>query len=240
MIFTKKIASVLLAGTLLVGLPGGVLAKPEKKVADLTVLGDSLAAGQTPYREIDQGYGEFLKARFEQSQYKGDLNNHGVSGYVSSQLLIDVLANSDVKQSIEDAEVIVMDIGANDLLGVLKTNDFDKIKMALLGVQVNLNQILESIDELNQNVDVYIMGYYNPFPHLPEEQQVSLMPLLETLNQTIEEAAKANGDTYVPTEKIIAKHYDEYLPNPADIHLSEEGYKIIAKEFWKVIDRNLK
>ncbi|UYZ21698.1 GDSL-type esterase/lipase family protein [Mesobacillus jeotgali] len=240
MILTKKFASVLLTGTLLLGLPGGAFAKPEKKVVDLTVLGDSLAAGQTPYREIGSGYGDFLKARFEQSQFKGDLNKHGVSGYVSSQLLKDVLTNTDVIQSIEDAEVIVLDIGANDLLKELGSNDLVKIQAALVGVQNNLNQILKTIDELNPNVDVYVMGYYNPFPHLPEKQQASLMPLLENLNQTIEKASEDNGDTFVPTEKIIAKRYQEYLPNPADIHLSEEGYKIVAKEFWKAIDGNLK
>ncbi|MBT2644660.1 hypothetical protein J7I80_20800 [Bacillus sp. ISL-41] len=240
MILTKKFASVLLTGTLLLGLPGGAFAKPEKKVADLTVLGDSLAAGQTPYREIGSGYGDYLKARFEQSQYKGDLNKHGVSGYVSSQLLKDVLTNTDVIQSIEDAEFIVMDIGANDLLRELGSNDLVKIQAALVGVQNNLNQILKTIDELNPNVDVYVMGYYNPFQHMPEEQQASLMPLLENLNQTIEKASEDNGDTFVPTEKIIAKRYQEYLPNPADIHLSEEGYKIVAKEFWKAIDGNLK
>lgn len=240
MILTKKFASVLLAGTLLVGLPGGAFAKPEKKVADITVLGDSLAAGQTPYRELKKGYGEFLKERFEQSKYTGDLNNHGVSGYVSSELLKDVLTKTEVIQSIKDAEVIVMDIGANDLLRALATNNPEVIKGALVGVHHNLNQVLKTIDELNPSVAVYVMGYYNPFPYLPEEQQASLMPLLENLNQTIERTSEDNGDTYVPTEKIIAKHYEDYLPNPADIHLSEEGYKIIAKEFWKAIDGNLK
>ncbi|MBT2661688.1 GDSL-type esterase/lipase family protein [Bacillus sp. ISL-45] len=221
-------------------MPGGAFAKPEKKVADLAVLGDSLAAGWTPYGKKGPGYGEFLKARFEQSQYKGDLNNHGFPGYDSSQLLNDVLTNTDVIQSIEDAEVIVMDIGANDLLRALSSKNPGVIQGALFGVNENLNRILKTIDELNPDVDVYVMGYYNPFPYLQEEQQASLMPLLENLNQTIEKASEDNGDTYVPTEKIIAKHYEEYLPNPADIHLSEEGYKIVAKEFWKAIDDNLK
>lgn len=147
MIFTKKFASVLLAGTLLAGLPGGAFAKPEKKVADITVLGDSLAAGQTPYREFGPGYGEFLKTRFEQSQYKGDFNRHGVSGYVSSQVLNDVLTKTDVIKSIEEAEVIVMDIGANDLLRALKTNNPVEIQGALVGVQKNANKILKTIDE---------------------------------------------------------------------------------------------
>ncbi len=45
-------------------------------------------------------------------------------------------------------------------------------------------------------------------------------------------------DVYVPTEKVISKHYEEYLPNPQDIHLSLEGYRTVAKEFWKAIMKN--
>ncbi|MDR6998873.1 hypothetical protein [Neobacillus niacini] len=48
----------------------------------------------------------------------------------------------------------------------------------------------------------------------------------------------ARGDTFVPTEDLIAKHYEEYIPNPTNIHLSLEGYQIVAKEFWKVIDKS--
>lgn len=52
------------------------------------------------------------------------------------------------------------------------------------------------------------------------------------------EAANANGNTYVATDKIIAKHNKTYLPNPASIHLSLEGYQLVAKEFWKNIDKS--
>ncbi|MBS8265701.1 hypothetical protein DYI25_14840 [Mesobacillus boroniphilus] len=239
MIYTKKIASLFLTGTLLVGLPGGVFAKQENKVVDLTVLGDSLAAGSTPYKKEGKGYGEFLKERFEQSQYTGELDNHGVPGYFSWQLLNDVRTKDDVRQSIQHAEVIVMDIGANDLLKALYTNDLELVQVALGKVQNNLSLILKTIDELNPDADVYVMGYYNPFPYYPEEQQASLMPMLKELNKVIEEVSEVNGDTFVTTEKVIAKHYEDYLPNPADIHLSEEGYKTVAMEFWKAIDENL-
>jgi hypothetical protein len=45
---------------------------------------------------------------------------------------------------------------------------------------------------------------------------------------------------YVPTEAVIAENYEEYLPNPYDIHLSPAGYHSIAKEFWKAINPEFK
>jgi lysophospholipase L1-like esterase len=109
---------------------------------------------------------------------------------------------------------------------------------ALINVQNNLNYILATIDALNPNVDVYVMSYYNPFPYLAKEQQESLMSLLDHLNIVIKEAANINNNVYVPTDKVIAKHYQDYLPNPQDIHLSLEGYQVVAKEFWKAIMKN--
>jgi lysophospholipase L1-like esterase len=233
----KKLTSLLLVGSLLISIPATAGAKPEKKIVDYVALGDSLAAGWTPYNEKGPGYGEYLAERFEQSQYSVDLKNYGVPGYTSVQLR-NQLTNETVAASIRNAEVITIDIGANDVLQALRTNDPLILKAALDNVHNNLAAILATIDTLNHNVDVYVMGYYNPFPYLTKEQQAPLMSLLDALNLTIETLSKKNGDIYVPTEKVIAKHHEEYLPNSQDIHLSLEGYQIVAKEFWKAIVNN--
>ncbi len=109
------------------------------------------------------------------------------------------------------------------------------MKDIIKGFHINLSNILQEIDELNknENIKVYVMGYYNPIPNSPE-----LLPLLNSLNQTIEMAASQNGDIFVPTKKLIEKHEQTYLPNSKNINLSEEGYQIVAKEFWKAIMRN--
>lgn len=232
----KRILKLFLGVVLLLGLPGAAYAKPEKKVIDYVVFGDSLAAGQTPFHQIDSGYGEYLVDRFEQSQYTVGFTNYGVPGYTSEQLKMLVLTNPQAQKSIQEAEVITVDIGANDLLIALKNPA--TIGSAFASVYGNLEAVLRTIDQLNPEASVYVMGYYNPFPYYPEEQQASLIPLLHTLNQTIEARAAANGDTFVPTESIIEKNYEQYLPNPSDIHLSLEGYEAVAKEFWKAIVKN--
>jgi lysophospholipase L1-like esterase len=234
----KRFTSLLLVGSMLLSIPVTAFAKPEKKVVDYVVLGDSLAAGWTPYGQKDYGYGEYIAKRFEQSQYTVDLDNYGVPGYTSTQLKKQLITNETIQDAIRKAEIVTIDIGANDALQALKTSDPMMVLRALENIQNNLDYILSTIDSLNPTVDVYVMGYYNPFPYLAKEQQEPLMSLLEKLNQVIEGAAITNNDVYVPTEKVIAKHYEEYLPNPQDIHLSLEGYQIVAKEFWKAIMKN--
>lgn len=234
----NKVSGLLIASTLVVGVPLSVQAKgnnlhnKEKHKINYVALGDSLAAGQTPYHQLDKSYADYLVKRFEQSQYSVSYNNFGVSRYTSENLKNDILNNKEIQDKIKNANLITIDIGANDLLAKLKT-DPTHVKDSLLAVANNLQIILQTIDSLNPNVKVLVMGYYNPFPHYSQEQQASLLPLLEALNKTIEDRSIANGDKYVPTAQVIKRNEDQYVPNSEDIHLNLEGYQVVAKEFWK-------
>ena len=233
----RRFSSLVMIGVLLTALPISAFAKsPAKKVIDYVALGDSLAAGMTPIGGIDLGYPDYLANRFEQSQYTVDFKNFGFPGYTSTNLAQDVLTRADVQTKIQEAEFITIDIGANDLLPAVA--DSTKVPVALGAVAANLQTILAKIDQLNPTVKVYVMGYYNPFPYWPQAQQASILPLLDTFNGIIEARTIANGDTFVETDTIIAKDYQTYLPNPVNIHLSKEGYQLVAKEFWKNIDKS--
>ncbi len=237
----KSILHTMLIGSLLVSLPMTMLAKENKQV-DYVALGDSLAAGATPYRALDKGYVHFLVDRYEQSQYEITVDNYGFPGYKTTNIVNELFDPSNIKygslrESIKNAELVTIDIGANDLLANLhniKQNP-SSAPGVLTTIAENLYLILSEIDKINPGIKVYVMGYYNPFPHLPKQEQAALLPLLDALNQTIEKVASANGDEFVPTAKVIKKYETVYVPNPDDIHLSLEGYKAVAKEFWKAI-----
>lgn len=240
-----KLKSIILRsmviGSLFVSLPMIALAKDSKQV-DYVALGDSLAAGATPYRELDKGYVDFLVARYEQLQYEVKLDNYGVPGYRTTNIVNELLNPTNSKyallrESIKNAELVTIDIGANDLLANLNNikQNPSTAPAVLNTIAQNLYLILSEMDKINPDIKVYVMGYYNPFPYLPKQEQAALLPLLDALNQTIEKVASAKGDEFVPTAKVIKKYETEYVPNPNDIHLSIEGYQAVAKEFWKAI-----
>ncbi|WP_223701127.1 GDSL-type esterase/lipase family protein [Sutcliffiella deserti] len=242
----KWLVSALIISSLFVSIPFTASAKNvEKEHFDYVALGDSLAAGRTPYGIDQDGYVDFLANRFEQSQYNVNLDNYGVSGYRTQHILDELFIPTNPKydslrESISNAELVTIDIGANDLLeklNIVLTNP-EMAQPVVSEIGNNIFAILSEIDKINPDTKVYVMGYYNPFPHLPEQQQAALMPLLDAFNQTIQSVASMNGDIFVPTSKVIEKHEKEYLPNPNDIHLDVEGYYVIAKEFWKAIQKN--
>ncbi|MCD4838056.1 L,D-transpeptidase family protein [Neobacillus sedimentimangrovi] len=201
-------------------------------------LGDSLAAGITPENKDDLGYPDYIADNFGKDSigYK----NLGVPGYTSIQLKADVQNNKEIQKLIAEATHITIDIGANDLLPLLPDNPDEalnptEVMQAIGDVSKNIDSILGTIDKLNPNVNVYVMGYYNAFPYYPEELQKQLLPLIKALNDEIKKQAIENGDTFVATDTVIASDFTKYIPNPDNIHLSTSGYQVIAGEFWKVM-----
>ncbi|MDT8858906.1 GDSL-type esterase/lipase family protein [Alkalihalobacillus sp. MEB130] len=235
----KKLTMLLFVFVLLTSLPMTTLAKgPEKKAIHYVALGDSLAWGMSPFQPSIKGLGypEYLKSRFEQSQYKVKFLNLGYPGLTSQLLQRGIDIDPLVVSEIQKADLITISIGANDILPVRTAPE--EVYIALNNLETNLQSILSTIKTRNPNANVYVMGYYNPFPYAPQDHQPALLQLLASLNQKIEAVTTANDYTYIPTDKVISKNYETYLPNPENIHLSEEGYQAVAKEFWKKIDKS--
>ncbi|MEH7073902.1 SGNH/GDSL hydrolase family protein [Neobacillus drentensis] len=208
-------------------------------------LGDSLAAGMTPFGidripvngvDLDWGYPNYISEKFAKSYQLLDFDNFGVSGYKTDDVIAD-FSREDVQKEIKEATHITIDIGANDLLPLLPVLQANPAQAPTeIGkISEKLNTILDTIDQLNPNVKVYVMGYYNPFPYITDVQQkAQLEQLLLAFNGQIQSRAVQNGDLFVPTSQAInVANFADYLPNPADIHLSLAGYQVVSDEFWK-------
>src|SRR5699024_11743034 len=77
----------------------------------------------------------------------------------------------------------------------------------------------------------YVLGYYNALPHFSDGQQEVIVSMIHELNEAIENVAEEHGKTFIPTFDSIAEKNKEYLPNPIDIHPTEEDYQVIANLF---------
>ncbi|MDN4606571.1 S-layer homology domain-containing protein [Sporosarcina highlanderae] len=220
-------------------------------------LGDSLAAGVDSNNNLGKGYADIL------AESMGELNlphsfNKGFAypGYKTADVLKDISENktgaivghgfdktsTTIHEAIKNSNLITLSVGANDVLAALKIDkatgkvEYDEAQLgeALLQVGFNMNEIIKLIHAINPDVNVYIMGYYNPFPHLPKEIQPLLNNLLVNLNGAIYKATASHQKvTFVPTHTEIAKDFQVNVPNPANIHLSSTGHRVVAKQFWE-------
>ena len=178
----KKITSMILAGALIVGLPYSSLAAKKATVkkpvqVQYVALGDSLAAGQTPYKFIDYSYPDYVANHFKGTKYKlVDYDNFAIPGYTSVHVKNNILNSSKIKKEIKEATHITIDIGANDVLNTMETSPDSASILGTIGeVKANLDTILSTIDQLNPKAKVYVMGYYNSYPYSPAEKQSTFL-----------------------------------------------------------------
>jgi lysophospholipase L1-like esterase/glutaredoxin-related protein len=171
---------------------------------------------------------------------------------------------SDASKLVRDAEIITLDIGANDLLGPLyayaasikSLADIDNAKVKAIltemvknlygstgqEIQSGIEKILNNILTANSSAKIYVMGYYNPLPVISALYDVDLNEPTKYLNALIKKAI-ANvisahtgaSITYVETYNAIAASNTALVM--MDIHPTEAGYQIIADEFWKQIEK---
>lgn len=225
---------------------------------DYLALGDSLAAGMDFNGEMGKSYTDFLAYELETVGVLQTFNKGFTTpGYTTVDVLGDIETNvlkeavgtgvdgkkTWIRDEIVKADVITLSAGANDVLAHVQVDAFsgdvafdqEGMALAFREVQKNYEEIMHQIAKLNGRVKVYVMGYYNPFPHMPDQLQAELDKLLQLLNGSIRKGIEGSGAVFVETADVISHDYNAYLPNPENIHLSEAGYEEVAKLFYETL-----
>lgn len=139
-----------------------------------TAMGDSLAANvgatsaATAYVGLYGGYAQ------TDTGNTVTINNLGVSGWTSSQLLNAIRTDANFRNSIANSQVITWDIGGNDLAGALQTyvagfcggtDNQNCLRAAVALFKTNWTAITAEILSLRTNNQAVIrtMNIYNPF-----------------------------------------------------------------------------
>ncbi len=220
---------------------------------DYLAIGDSLAAGVNELNGLGRSYADFLAQGILEKELLESYNKgFAYPGYTTEKALSELKSDvtkpvvnlngqqqeqASLRDAVRQAEIITISVGANDLLKYLSKDETGVPKIDIVGVQAgiktvatNYAAILKEIKLLNQNAEIFIMGYYNPYPYL-EGYQTELSYAVSTLDATVGQLAKASGAHFIPVANVIASDYKTYLPNPKNIHLSEEGYEAVRDEF---------
>jgi lysophospholipase L1-like esterase len=181
----KRSVMIVLALIVLFGFTGTVSAQKhdpaEVKKLSLVALGDSITSGyglfnQRPNPVHGRLLDGLITSRDAYPQAIGDelglrVNNLAVSGWTSNDLLMALLYNGRYRAAVSNADVILLNIGGNDVLGYLIEVDFENIDadelLEQIGVRLqffyqNLGWILQQIRLLNPTAPILHYGFYNP------------------------------------------------------------------------------
>ncbi|OZS76779.1 hypothetical protein CF394_14995 [Tetzosporium hominis] len=199
-------------------------------------LGDSLAAGQTPYREIDQGYTDLVAGELARSGQLALFSKElAFPGFTAEQVL-NSIETEEAQNLVSQASLITVSAGANDLLRIVNANPeqgtlaFQQVQVdfALNQARISVETLLKKLEELAPQANVLVVGYYFAYPHVADFQKEGTSKQLDRLNQILEQSARKYGATYVDVTERMNTDLKAFVPNPADVHPVQEGYRQMA------------
>ena len=205
-------------------------------------LGDSLAAGQTPKREIDTGYSDLIAQEIGRNQPLAFFSKElAFPGFTTTDVL-ERVQSKEAKPLLQNANVITISAGANDLLRLIQSDaksgslTFQQIPVdySLNNVRKNMINILSDIKKIAPKAQVYVMGYYFAYPHARDSQKAGIAQQLNRLNEILAKVAEEADVQFVSVDAAFGENATGKVPNPADVHPNVEGYRDMANSFFNV------
>jgi lysophospholipase L1-like esterase len=201
-----------------------------EKDLKVVAIGDSLTQGVGDETESG-GFVGILNHTFEDNKLNIRIENYGKRGNRTDQLL-KRLENKDIASSIRRADTVLITIGSNDIMKVVKNNftnlTLEPFQKEREEYSKRLRSIFNKVNELNPDTQIYLIGFYNPFEH-PfgdiEEFEMIINDWNEASQSVTEEFENVN---YIPIADLFVQSNIELLDDD-HFHPNTSGYKLIAQ-----------
>jgi lysophospholipase L1-like esterase len=211
------------------------------KETHVTAVGDSLTQGVGD-SQGKGGYVGILDRTVNEKKQLVKFDNYGVRGNRTDQLL-KRLDNEEVSSAIADSDIVLITIGANDIMKVVKENitdlSFKDFVKERVGYEQRLRDIFDKIRDLNPNTEIYLIGFYNPFGQYFKDID-ELDTIVKEWNHTgTSVAADYEGITFIPIDDLFSDpDTDEDLFAGDNFHPNDLGYKRMAKRVLSYLTNN--
>jgi len=208
---------------------------PAKGQLKVVTLGDSLTRGAGDANGT--GYVGLVKEALEERRGATPiLSNLAINGLESSGLL-EQLKQSQVKELLSEADVILFTIGGNDLFrqsGSVYDLDEKKLAAAMDSLAANYEEILEQIRSLNQKAPIIYTALYNPFGDT--EASADTTPYVLAWNSKAADlAARHPNVIVVPTYDLFFRKEKAYLYSD-HFHPNHAGYERMAERIMQALE----
>ena len=209
------------------------------KPINLVALGDSLTKGIGD--ETDQGgyVGRITEMLEKEEEVKEvQVDNFGIRGHKTTNLQ-NRLNEDEVLLALKQADIIVITIGGNDIMNVVRQNifslDFEPFREEQVNFERRLHDIFTTIRDHNSDAPIIYVGLYNPFKFM--------LPNLTEIDQIIEEWNNASkqmitsdeNGVFVPVADIFSSQMDQKLLYKDEFHPNENGYTLMADRIYQTM-----
>ncbi|OEH92760.1 SGNH/GDSL hydrolase family protein [Bacillus solimangrovi] len=213
-----------------------------KDDVNITAIGDSLTQGVGDETK-NGGYVGILENMLSNNKQGIVMNidNFGKRGNRTDQLL-KRLEQKELVNSLKKADIVLITIGANDVMKVVKSNftelQYHNFIKAQSGYEKRLRDIFNKVNEINSNASIYLLGIYNPF-----EEYFSNIPEIDTIMNDWNILSSNITDeyenvTFIPIGDIFSKSRENLLAED-QFHPNLNGYAFIAKRVFTIIEEDI-
>ncbi|SHR62039.1 GDSL-like Lipase/Acylhydrolase [Mycobacteroides abscessus subsp. abscessus] len=206
----------------------------DKKIVSI---GDSLTQGVGDETESG-GYVGILNHTFEDQNMNISIENFGKRGNRTDQLL-KRLENEEIVSAIKDADIVLITIGANDIMKVVRSNytnlNIEPFQEEKVSYVERLTAIFHKISEVNPDTQIYLIGFYNPFERFfGDIEQLDM--IMNDWNQAGELVTEEFENVYyIPTEDLFSNSTTNLLADD-NFHPNTSGYKLMAKRVLEYLN----
>lgn len=203
---------------------------------EIVSIGDSLTAGVGDEKR-NGGYVGVLKGIMNTENQMVNISNFGKNGHRTDQLL-DRLASPGIIEKITTADIVLITIGANDIMRVFQNNfmnlQIENFNNAQDGYQERLTEVFQNIERINPEAEVYLIGFYNPFKSFfPEIDELEY--IVQSWNDIGENITEEFENAYfIPTKDLFDGNTTSFLAED-NFHLNQQGYERMAKRISQYI-----
>jgi lysophospholipase L1-like esterase len=217
-------------------------------------LGDSLAFGVGADSPATQGYVALTAEALRSGKYAAsgiDLKNVSVSGATSGDILREGDQVDQAVAEIEargEAEIISIDIGANDLLALAGNNSpcldepsgkacQDALAQTLVTLQRNFSTALQRLREAAPDAEIYVLDLYNPYSGSGASQELIAAVGVQQINGVITATAR-NPEVdvkFVSIHDVFEGRARQWITSDG-IHPNNDGYRVMAEGLTAAIE----
>lgn len=200
------------------------------KDINITAIGDSLTQGVGD--ETGQGgYVGIVNRTINHDEEIVHFENFGKNGNRTDQLL-ERLEEPEMIDSIESAHIVLITIGANDIMRVAKENltniTYEAFENEQEDFEQRLSEILETVRDINEDTQLYLLGFYNPFEkYFPDVDELN--QIVDDWNRIGKKTTESYDDAIFIPVKDLFDEAEVELFSEDNFHPNITGYERMAE-----------